>query len=220
MSDEGHQASIYQSVVEAIVARIWIASDALSEVDKSGDNPMNFVGCELAVLQVRLICELMLLGATSAHLVEAGLDLRDNEWRPKHAFYDLSQQSEHPLPFPIVLQSDDERRSHHATPISQPVSFEALSRIYGICGDLLHAPTFRQVSKNRMPEFDVPLIWSWVNGFRELLLGHALFLPERKIGLICVWSGKRDEQPTAFRIDAKGQSTLDLSTFPPFSLLQ
>ena len=211
--------SLYLPVVESITQRIGIAEDAIVQVETNPSNPLNFVGCEVAVLQLRMICELILLGSTAAHLHEAGIDISDSKWRPKDAFFELSKISEHPLPIPVEVQIDRFGPGrHHLVPKSQPIPFAALSKIYGICGDLLHAPSVRQIRGNRLPEFDVAQISSWLKGFREIVMAHALMLPEREIVMFCIWSGATDEIPEAFRLDAKGPSTMEISSYPPFSI--
>lgn len=211
--------SLYLPVVESVVQRILVAEDALAQVERTPGNPLNFVGCEIAVLQVRMICELFLLGSTATHLHEAGLEISDTKWRPKDTFAQLNKLNEHPLPLPVEVQLHARGEGqHHLVPKSQPVPFEALSRIYGICGDLLHVPTVRQITTNRLPEFDVAQIWTWLKGFREIAMGHALMLPERQVVMFCVWSGLQENRAEAFRLDAVGPSTMDISTYPPFTL--
>lgn len=214
------QNSLYAPVAEAICQRILIAEDALRQVEADSKSPLAFVSCEVAVLQIRTLCELFLLGSTSAHLLEAGLEISDNKWRPKDAFQQLDKLSEHPLPLPVKveLHKNGEGR-HHITPKSRPITFDALSMIYGMCGDLLHVPTTRQVLRGRLPEFDLALLWRWVGGFRELAMAHALMLPDRNIVVLCIWAGDASSQPEVFRLDAAGKSTMDIETYAVFSLL-
>ena len=213
--------SMYMPATEAIARRIIIAEGALHRVGADPNNPSSLGDCELAVLQLRLICELFLLGSTAAHLREGGLNVSDSKWRPKDAFFELSKVNGHPLPFPIELQlNKNGKGEHHVVPKSQPITYEALARIYGICGDLLHIPTIKQVTTGRLPEFDVTQLERWLAGFREIARAHALMLPERQVVLLCHWSGKVGELPEGFRLDAHGPSTLDVLSLPEFSLLQ
>ena len=220
MSDVGPVESLYQPIVESIVQRILIAEDALSQVAKNENGPLNFVECEVAVLQIRLICELFLAGSTAAHANEGGIEISTSIWRPKEVFQSLSKINIHPLQIPVSVELDKNGPGgHHVTPKSRPLKFEVISEIYGKCGDLLHVPTIRQISKGKLPEFDVAVLWRWLGGFRELAMGHALMLPERQTVMLAIWSGDVATKPESFRLDAKGPSSLDLSLYPEFDLL-
>lgn len=220
MTDPEAENSLYVPVAEAICRRILIAEDALRQVEADPKSPLAFVGCEVAVLQIRMLCELFLLGSTAAHLLEAGIEISDNRWRPKDSFQQLDKLSDHPLPLPIEIQLNKNGEGlHHVTPKSQPIKFEALALIYGKCGDLLHVPTTRQVLRARLPEFDLALLWRWLAGFRERASAHALMLPERKVIVLCIWSGDPASPPEVFRLNAAGESTLDIKSYAEFALL-
>jgi hypothetical protein len=212
--------SLYLPVVESIVQRILIAEDALRQVESDSANAIMFVGCEVAVLQIRMICELLLVGSTAAHLHEAGVSISATKWRPKDAFLELAKVNAHPLQVPVAIELHKNGiGQHHIIPKSQPLKFEALSEIYGRCGDLLHVPTVRQISEARLPEFDLGVLWRWLNGFREITMAHTLMLPERQIIMLAIWSGDPQSKPEAYRLDAAGPSTFDIHAYPEFSLL-
>jgi hypothetical protein len=207
-------------VIEAIALRLIAAENALDEVACNPAHSNSFISCELAVLQIRLICELILLGSTLAHQNEGGKVLDDRKWRPKHAFGELQKLNDHPLPFPVKIYADKNGSgSHHADPVSKALPYEILSQIYGLCGDLLHAPSARQVVKANIPSFDISLLQRWLAGIKQLIVGHALMLPERKKILLCSWSGIADQKPSCFVLDAEGPSTLDVDGLPDFNLL-
>lgn len=218
--DSGSVESLYLPVVESIVQRILIAEDALRQVEADSKNPISFVGCEVAVLQIRMICELLLTGSTAALLHEAGIKVSDTKWRPKDAFLELAKVSPHPLQVPISIELNKHGEGqHHIVPKSQPIRFEALSEIYGRCGDLLHVPTVRQIVAARLPEFDVSMLRRWLGGLKEIAMAHALMLPERQVVMLALWSGDTASKPEAFRLDAAGPSTLNMAAYPEFSLL-
>ncbi len=211
--------SLYAPVIEAIIQRIRIAEDAIERVEADTANSLALGWCEIAVLQVRMICELLLLGATAAHLHEGEVAVSDTSWRPKVVFQELSKVNEHPLPIPVEIHfNEDGPTPHHVTPISKPMDFQNLSKIYGICGDLLHVPSVRQVLTNRMPAFDLGQISGWISGFRRLMMAHVLMLPERQVILLFWWSGTTEDAPQGFRLDAEGPSTLNVDALPEFNL--
>lgn len=212
--------SLYLPVVKAIGMRLNIAKLAIQRIEAAPENPLVVGDCEAAVLQIRLICELLLLGSAAAHLHEGGQSISDNKWRPKDTFYDLRRLSDHPLQVPVsIYLNKNGEGQHHIDPISQPLPFNLLHEIYGRCGDLLHVPTIRQVTDGKVPYFDVDQIRKWLDGFRVLAMGHALMLPERSIIMLCIWSGVEGAEPEAYRLDASGPSTFDIASYPEFSLL-
>lgn len=218
--EEGEVESLYLPVVKAIVLRLKIANQALLRLEAHHDNPSAIGDCEIAILQLRLICELLLLGSAAAHLHEGGREINDNKWRPKDSFNELRRLSEHPLQLPVKIElHKNGQGQHHIDPISQPLPFEALNEIYGRCGDLLHVPTIRQVVGRRIPVFDLDLVRKWLNGFRVIAMGHALMLPERETIMLCLWTGEEATEPEAFRLDGLGPSTLNISSYPEFKLL-
>ena len=212
--------SAYPSVMEDFARRVLVAENALDEVLKNPGHENNWTSCELAVVQIRKICELVLLGSTLAHL-DHGEMVDDRKWRPKDVFAELDQVNEHPLPIPITIEIDKNGPgAHHANPTSKPLTIASLSRVYGVCGDLLHVPSARQVIKEKLPTFDVGLLLEWLDGLRWLLIGHALMLPHRQKILVCTWDGTASATPKCILLEAQGESTLDVSSLPEFSLLK
>ncbi len=45
-------------------------------------------------------------------------------------------------------------------------------------------------------------------------------LPERQVILLCQWQGDFSVEPELSRLDATGESTLNLEKFPEFELLR
>lgn len=219
MGEQIHE-TIYLLVMEDAVRRLGVAADALRQVRANPSNANNFAGCEVAAIQIRKVCEALVLGVTACHMIDDKHVVSDRKWRPKDAFQELEQINEHPLPVPVeVILDHAGPGQHHVVPQSKPMPFSTLSRIYGICGDLLHVPTLRQVVKGRLPEFDVPLLLDWIGGFSALVRGHALMLPKREIVMLCIWNGSFETKPEVYRLDAVGDSTLDLDKLCEFELL-
>jgi len=212
--------SKYPPVMEDMARRLVAAELSLAEIAADPENPYVWVCCEIVVLQLRKMCELLLLGSTLAHAFEGGLDLSLKKWRPKDAFGQLEKVSEHPLPMHVTVDLDKHGPGqHHLTPVSQPLTYEALGYVYGTCGDLLHVPTGAQVLKGKLPSFDVDLLRRWVAGFKQITCNHVLMLPKREKILFCRWSGEKGAPPSLVLMEAKGPSTMKLDDYPPFDLL-
>ena len=214
------EESIYLQVMHTVVQRLMIAEDALNRVEHNTVEPLEIGFFETAVLQLRLICELLLMGAASAHLHEGEQAINATKWRPKDVFGQIAKLNEHPLPFPVAVEIERNGQGHHhVKPLSRPLPYEILSKIYGICGDLLHAPTISQVIGGRMAKLDCRVIKGWLGGFKSFVMSHALMLPERKIVLLCIWSGAFDAAPIAVKLEALGPSTFDMDALPGFDLI-
>jgi hypothetical protein len=207
--------------MENAVSRLIAAEHCHEELLTNPTHPNSWKNCDFVALQVRKLCELMLLGSTLAHWREGTADINPKKWRPKDAFGELSQLSTHPLQIPVEIQTHSGGSGqHHAVPLSKAIPFNTLNAIYGLCGDLLHIPSAKKVASGAIPPYDAAVFKSWMDGFRRLLQGHALLLPGLERILLCRWSGSPIEIPEVFLLIALGPSTLDLSDYPEFNLLQ
>lgn len=221
MTNAAALQSEYPSVMENAVSRLLAAEHCHEELIANPMHPDSWKNCDFVALQVRKLCELMLLGSTLAHWREGTAEINPKKWRPKEAFGELSQLSNHPLQVPVAIHPHSSGTGqHHAEPLSTGMPFNTLNTIYGLCGDLLHIPSAKKVAAGAIPAFDAALFKSWIDGFRRLLQGHALLLPAIERILLCRWSGSPTEVPEVFLLIALGPSTLDLSHYPEFNLLQ
>lgn len=213
-------SSSYSVAIKTIAMRLLAAEKVLDELAKNPEDPFALQGCELAALQIRLVCELLMLGCQMAHLEDAGAEIANNKWRPVDAYAQLKDLSDHALPMPVVVEYNKNGEGwHHIEPTSKPIPFSRISKLYGICGDLLHAPTIKKVLSGKMPEFDVDLMRSWVFDLKQLIQSHTLMLPERKIIFLSLWEGTFEHEPELYRLDAAGESTFDLTKYPDCELL-
>lgn len=219
MSEENAHEQMYLVINQDIVRRLGVAADALRQIADNPSNPNNFAGCEVAIIQVRKVCESILLASTTCHFLDQRIEISDKKWRPKDAFFELDQVNEHPLPVPVQVNLNHNGEGHHhVVPISKPLPFPLLSKIYGICGDLLHVPTLRQVKKGTLPQYDLVQLGGWISGLSQLMAGHALMLPKREIVMLCLWNGDYEKGPEILRLEAQGESTLDLAKLKEFEL--
>jgi hypothetical protein len=206
--------------MENAVSRLVAAEQCHEELTCNPTHPESWKNCDFIALQLRKLCELMLLGSTLAHWREGTAEINPKKWRPKEAFGELSQLSNHPLQVPVTIQlHEGAQGEHHAEPVSKGMPFDTLHAIYGLCGDLLHVPSAKKVAAGAIPPFDAALFKSWMDGFRRLLQGHALLLPGIQLILLCTWSGSPTEPPEVFLLSATGPTTLDMSQYPEFNLL-
>jgi hypothetical protein len=220
MTNTGALQSEYPSVMENAVRRLVAAEECLEELTAEPTHADSWKNCDFIALQLRKLCELMLLGSTLAHWREGTADINPKKWRPKEAFGELSQLSSHPLQVPVAIQVHHAGQGqHHAEPLSKAMPFETLNAIYGLCGDLLHIPSAKKVAAGAIPPFDVARFKGWMDGFRMLLQGHALILPGIQLVLLCRWSGSPTDAPEVFLLSALGPSTLNLSGYPEFDVL-
>ena len=220
MSETTELESEYPSVMRDAAVRLIAVEESYAELLADSENVSAWKNCDFIALQIRKICELMLLGSTVAHLREGSADVDPKKWRPKEAFGELAKHSDHPLQVPIELKLHEDGSGHHAVPISTGLPFSTLNTIYGLCGDMLHVPSAKKVVTSSIPPFNAGLYKSWIDGFRRLLLGHALLLPGLKLILLCTWSGSINEPPAVYLLSALGDSTLDWSKYPEFTLLK
>ena len=210
----------YPSVINEMSQRILVCEGLLIDLAQNHSRPDAWMGSDLVTLQMRKFCEMMMLGSAFAHLWDGQSDFALNTWHPKDTFGELKELSDHPLPMPIDLEFyTHENGARQMVPTSKPMPFSVLSGIYGRCNDLLHLPSVAKVLKNKVQPFDIGQFQSWVAGFKRLLRGHVLMLPNRNKLLLCVWSGNADERASVYVMEADGPSTFSHNGLPDFELL-
>ena len=220
MSDEDFLESAYPSVVGEIAQRLLVCESKLADLIGGHANPDAWIGSDLVTLQVRKICEMLLLGSALVHLNEGESTFDLTKWHPKDTFAELNGLSEHPLPVPIELNFREHASGNRQImPACKPVPYKILSTIYGRCNDLLHVPSVAKILRGKVQPFDIGLFQNWVAGFKRIIAGHVLMMPNRNKILLCTWSGKFDEKPSVFLMEADGPSTFDLDSLPDFALL-
>src|SRR5436305_1214224 len=130
MSSTAALESEYPSVMENAVSRLIAAERSHDELIANPTHPEAWKNCDFIALQVRKLCELMLLGSTLAHWREGTAQINPNKWRPKEAFGELSQLSAHPLQVPVTMETHHSGQGHHhVTPLSKPIPFGTLNSI-------------------------------------------------------------------------------------------
>jgi hypothetical protein len=208
----------YPSVAVEIARRLLVCKKALANLSAVPASDDGWIAADLVTLQVRKICEMLLLGSSLAHLFGGNTNFDSRKWRPKDAFGELEKINKHPLPAPIELafysMPTGERQIR---PASKPMPFSLLSAIYGHCGSLLHVPSAEKVLKGKIPPFDIGRFNQWVFGFKRLMSGHVLLLPE--LEKILLWTGKGDDKPGIYLMEANGPSIFDTTELPDFDLL-
>jgi hypothetical protein len=210
----------YPSVVNEMGQRLLACESMLTDLSQNHDRPDAWMVSDLVKLQMRKVCEMVMLGSAFAHLWDGHSEFDLNTWHPKDTFGALKDLNDHPLPIPIELEfRAHESGARQIMPASKPMPFRVLSTIYGRCNDLLHLPSVAKVLKNKVQPFDIGQFQTWVAGFKRLLLGHVLMLPHRSTILLCTWSGNAEDRPSVFVMEAEGPSIFDYSALPDFELV-
>jgi hypothetical protein len=206
--------------MQSIRGRLLASHDALTHIEKDRDSPENWKHLDFVTLQVRKICELIMLGSALAHLDEGSAEINARKWRPKDAFAELSRVNDNPMPIPIhrywSVQADG---SKQIVPASKPLPFQTLSAIYGHCGDLLHVPSAAKVLAEAVTPFDVSKFTAWVNGFAELMSAHVLMLPEIKRVIVCRWQDSNADLEMIL-MEGDGEAFFEMDGLEDFSLVK
>lgn len=210
----------YPSVVMEIARRLLFCENALIRLTAEPAHEEAWIAADLVALQVRKICEMLLLGSSLAHLFGGNDNFDQRKWRPREAFNELEKINRHPLPAPIDLKVYPMPGGiKQIRPLSKPMPFELLSLIYGHCGNLMHVPSADKVLKNQVPRFDVSQFGRWVTGLKRLMAGHVLLLPEMEKILLCIWAGEADKNPDIYLMESAGPAAFETSSLPDFDLL-
>ena len=209
----------YPSVASEITKRISACQTALQKVLSEPKSNKAWIEADFITLQVRKICEMILLGSIFAHLWDGHNNLDLTKWHPKEMFQQLDGLNEFPLLIPIELELCTLGEQRQIMPTSKPLPFDIIASIYGRCNDLLHAPTASKVIKGKIQPFDTAKFQTWVDGFGRLMAGHVLMLPERNRILLCLWSGESGVKPDVYIMEAKGPSTFNVNMLPEFRIL-
>ncbi len=217
--DAASVKSHYPTVINSIKTRLIAADRQLNFINENQDDGDNWFRLDAVALQVRKVCELMVLGSTLAHLQE-GTELDPKHWRPKDAFNEIGKFNAYPLPIPLQLYfSVDDEGSKQLTPAMKPMPLSSLSKVYGQCGNLLHVPSAKRVLDENVAPFEWDKFRAWVNDLIRLVRGHALLLPAIQTIIVCRWSGVPDEVPQIILAEGDGEAVLNVSNLKDFDLL-
>jgi hypothetical protein len=212
--------SAYPMVVSEIARRILVCEEILDNLVNNHTKPDAWMGSDLVTLQIRKICEMLLLGSTFVHLRESGSSFDLSKWHPKDTFTELNKFNEYPLQVPIELNfRDHPSGSKQIMPACKPLPYKILSTIYGRCNDLLHVPSVSKVLRGKVQPFDIGQFQNWIAGFKRIIAAHVLMMPTRKKFLLCKWTGKVDQSPLVYLMEGDKSSTFDFNDLPEFEFL-
>ena len=198
--------------------RLLVCEAKLIEIRTNPNKIETIVDIDCVALQVRKICELILLAATLAH-VEDGFNLDKKHWHPKDAFRELKKFNAFPLPLPLENAVNFVGGSKQLAPASKPMPFRTLASIYGQCGNIIHVPSAEKILAETIPPFDFAKYKQWVDGFHRLVGGHILLLPEIRKVLVCTWTGRATDPPQGSLEEGDGEAILQLAGLKDFDLL-
>jgi hypothetical protein len=214
------RVSNYPTVMQSIRGRLAAANDSLSQIEQNREALDNWKHLDFIALQVRKVCELIMLGSSLAHLDEGEAPINAKKWRPKDSFAELAKVNQNPMPVPVRPQwSVQTDGSKQVVPASKPIPFDILSVIYGHCGDLLHVPSAAKVLNEAITPFDVRKFRGWVNGLAQLMSAHMLMLPAIKRVIICRWFGSEEDLEMVM-IEGEGAAVFDMGNLPDFSMVK
>lgn len=219
MSAEQARAE-YAVVMQQMVDRIGAAALSLEELISNPEHPRGWSNCDFIAVQNRKLCELLALGASLAHLRATETEFNAGNWRPSDVIRALEGVNPYPLPFPVQIELNKNGvGQHHIKPTSRPVHSGVITGIYGRCGDLLHVPSARRVIQGRLGAFEVERFQQWLVGWKSLLMGHVLLLPEIENIMLCQWSGQFDDRPNCFFLGGEGPAVFNADDLSEFVLL-
>jgi hypothetical protein len=211
--------SHYPTVANSIIFRLRVADRLLGQINENRDAEDSWVHADSVALQVRKVCELILLGSTLAHLQD-GADLDPKHWRPKEAFMEIAKLNGNPLPLPLhPYISVDENGFKQFIPSMKPMTYAALTRVYGLCGDLLHVPSAEKVLSEKVTPFDWNRFRAWVTDLTMLMRAHVLLLPSIQSVIVCLWSGNPEDAPEIILTEGAGEGFLNADGLKDFDLL-
>ncbi|MDZ4307682.1 hypothetical protein [Allopontixanthobacter sp.] len=209
----------YPTVMHSLIGRLSAASSLLTQIDENKEHRENWLRLDSVALQVRKVCELIVLGSTLAHLQE-GTELDPKHWHPKDAFKELEKFNQHPLPMPLQLYiSVDEHGAKQFVPAMKPIPLLALNRVYGQCANILHVPSAQKVLEEQVVPFEWAKYRSWVDDLVRVTRSHALLLPSIQSLIVCRWSGVCGEDPEITMASGIGEAVLDAENLADFDLL-
>lgn len=210
----------YAVVMQQMADRIGATTQSLDELLANPEHPRAWANCDFIALQNRKLCELLVLGSSLAHLRSTETEFNAKDWHPSNVIRALEGVNPYPLPFPVRIElNKNGAGQHHLTPISRSVHSELVTGIYGRCGDLLHVPSAYRVVQGRLGSFEVERFQRWLTGWKSLLMGHILFLPEIENIILCQWTGQFTDDPQCFFLGGNGPAVFNVDDLPAFTLL-
>ena len=216
---DGHESN-YVTAINSLCGRLSAADQSLAEIERGPNPSEHWKNLDFVALQVRKSCELILLSSALAHLDDgqAGIDAR--KWRPNDAFAQLSRVNDHAMPVPIRYHwSAPAAGQKQIVPISKALPFEILSKVHGLCGDLLHVPSAAKVLNETVSPFRVNVFRAWIDGLIKLSFSHVLMLSDIR-RVIVYRRASMAVEPESFVVEGEGAAMFDQTLLPEFDLLR
>ncbi len=183
-------------------------------LNKRRDALYGITTVESMYLQIRRILELIALSSLAAHKSEYNLQQKKFRklWHPDKIFSSLGEINPRFYPSP-AKPSDRQETGLDWEPIESGfLTKQELSKLYGLCGGVLHGDTPFSTKRNIQPIFED--IHCWMQKIMRLLNFHMISLARDQQWLLAVSMETEDEgkvQIAEFhRIDEKD---MDLTTF-------
>jgi hypothetical protein len=181
---------IYADFMTEIKTRQGVAYNMIDSLRANPKAPDAFVQAEIAILQTRLVCELVGLAAVAAHR-SFGLhpDVLKSYQAPK-IFQLLKRINPECFPKPMTLTRND--AGIHLEPREGQIEAKDLERIYTECGSMLHRGVFKHVLEGKPREYDLILIEKALLQITGLLNVHVILLLRHNAALVVTMRNAND----------------------------
>jgi hypothetical protein len=208
IEDARHKiAELYIAFMDHIVLRLDSIADSLSEFRSNPDHPDNWRNAEFCYLQIRKVCEYLALSVLVVHDLyqDTSVQRLAKDWHAAEIFSKLLELN--PYAFPIATEVKFDHNGpgrHHIEPTPPVLEPADLDRIYGICGDRLHAGSLKRILASKVPPYNFEEITNWRNKFVLTLSNHMIRLPHISSILLVVMRHEDDKKVHCAFADAEG----------------
>ncbi len=184
--DLDKEARIYADFMSEIKARSRLAADIIGKLRRDTSIPyMNqLVEAESAILQTRVICELIALASLAAHSKFGLTRELLKSWHAQKTFRFLETINPDCFPGAIIPT----RNQHGLIMANKPgqLTKAGLERIYNQCGRLLHRGVIRHALEGKERVYDLNRVNEWLTQIEGLLLNHTILLLKHNVVLIVI----------------------------------
>ena len=178
------EAQIYANLMAEIKGRTLIVKDMINRLsDVQEQTHENLVQAECAVLQTRIITELIALSALTAHSPFGLTKDLLKSWNADKTFRMLEDVN--PDCFPVALKPITAKVGNtHFDRLEGQITRQELAKIYERCGEMLHRGVLKHVLNGKRKILDLDIIAEAIERIIALLNCHAIVLLQQNTVLI------------------------------------
>jgi hypothetical protein len=203
--NSAYVAEEYQVFVFEIFRRLGAIRLSLDEILANPIHANVWQNCDFCCLQFRKVCEYVAVSMTAVHCDYFDETVNLKKWKPKELLTQVSNFNVFPLPIPISGPQHSRQGTTHLVPLCKAVRVNDISRIYGLCGDVLHVGSLDRIQKMKMPSYNIEQMIGWLRGFDALLVNHVVLLPKIQEALVCL-NGNQGSAAKIFAVSARSES--------------